>query len=84
MAKKTAFDDLFSDDFGKLGLQRLEELNAMALTLKENLKASAQTLSAKVRGASPSTASGAKEIENTKKMSMYCVVCIKYRTKGLI
>ena len=67
MAKKTAFDDLFSDDFGKLGLQRLEELNAMALTLKENLKASAQTLSAKVRGASPSTASGAKEIENTKK-----------------
>lgn len=67
MAKKTAFDDLFSDDFGKLGLQRLEELNALAITLRENLKSSAQTLSAKNRGSNPSTAGGAKEIETTKK-----------------
>jgi DNA repair exonuclease SbcCD ATPase subunit len=49
MAKKTGFEDLFSEDFGKLGIERLSQLILLSKELKESLKDAAVTLSKDVK-----------------------------------
>jgi len=64
MAKKTGFEDLFGSDFGKLGVERLEQLNALAKELKSNLKSAASDLQSNVKGTS---FKGGDDVEKFKK-----------------
>jgi len=64
MAKKTGFEDLFGDDFGKLGIERLEQLNAIAKELKSNLKSAASEMQSNVKG---TQFKGGDDVEKFKK-----------------
>jgi hypothetical protein len=72
MAKKTAFEDLFSDDFGKLGIERLQQLLVLAKELQASLKMAGNQLSkeigsSKVQG-SEDVAKHNKQLQDKKRI----------------